>query len=604
MSFLKNHWNKTTAVIMIGMLGLIICCAFMTISGNENSAAVSISLDASLQNDNIVVSVKPESKGNQDNTMIKTQIWGDYGRGWFLIKDYNSNTEKQEFVWNLKSLDNGNEGYHKVSDSGSYRYTEEDNDMFKIYVRYKKVFSSIDSKENMVELYKTFYLGSPMQDIQLTTNQEKEAFAPVSYDFPVVVCQGSKVELYLNSTGNLKNYGVKITGDDYIKPVKLKSSNKDAVNKQIVFEWIPEESGAFNIAVYDPESKVVLERKVYVKSQNEEYLQIGDLSISNENNIVYVRLKVDDSRPSGFNNSKINESLKVIISEPYVWSKTIKDYGDNVAYNSDYGTYEVNEKQDGFQLGTGTYSISSYIKTPHSIEPDDVIRRSFRQSATDIFDFEVDWRCTNGKPDKDGGYSLNPTEPLLFNFKVKEQQEQCEYAFFLEDARGKKLVKDYSQNTEFSWSPADSGEYTIFARIRQREKTGTLPNSYEKEVSIPIRIINNNISVNIEKVRMNGNEWIIENDKASIAVVGNSIQSHTLNIIEVEAVKKGEDKSHLMYKVYAEGKGYTYPLTPYTFSNIIPIYPKSSGEYHLIVMVKDSLSGSQEDQCEILINVK
>jgi len=46
-----------------------------------------------LQNDNIVVRVKPESKVNQGNTMVKTQIWGDYGRGWFLIKDYNSNTE-------------------------------------------------------------------------------------------------------------------------------------------------------------------------------------------------------------------------------------------------------------------------------------------------------------------------------------------------------------------------------------------------------------------------------------------------------------------------------------------------------------------------------
>lgn len=241
------------------------------------------------------------------------------------------------------------------------------------------------------------------------------------------------------------------------------------------------------------------------------------------------------------------------------------------------------------------------------VEPDDVIRKSYKQSGVDIVDFKVGWSCVNGKPDKDGSYSLKSKEPLLFNFQVKEHKEQYEYAFFLQDARGKRLVKNYSQSTNFSWSPADSGEYIVFARIRHKQKLGTLPNSYEKEVSIPIRIVDTNMSVNIQKVRLNGNEWIIDNGQVAISVGGKVIQSHTLNVIEVEAIKTGDgnkEADHLMYKVYAEGKGYTYPLTPYTFSNIIPIYPKSSGEYHLIVMVKDSLSGSQEDQCEILINVK
>jgi len=598
MSFLKNNWNKTTTVMMIGILSLIINCAFITISGNENSAVVNVSIDVFLQNDNIVVSVKPETKVNQGNTMVKTQIWGDYGRGWFLIKDYKSNTEKQRFVWNLKSLDNKNESYHRVSDSG---------DMFKIYVRYKKNFSSEDNKDNTVELYKTFYLGSPMQDVQLTTNQEKEEFAPVSYDFPVVVCQGSNVELYLNAAGDLETYKVKIVGDNYTKQVKEKADIINSKNEQRVFEWTPEESGTFNIAVYDSKSEIVLKRKVYVKSKNEEYLQLEDLSISNVNNVVYVRLEVKDTNPSGFDNSKINESLKFTISEPYVWTKTIKDYGDGVAYNSEYKAYEINEDQDGFELGSGTYSITSYIKTPHSIEPDDVIRKSYRQSGADIVDFKVNWSCANGKPDKDGSYSLKHKEPLLFNFQVKEHKEQYEYAFFLQDARGKRLVKNYSQSTNFSWSPADSGEYIVFARIRQKQKVGTLPNSYEKEVSIPIRILNTNMSINIQKVMLNGNEWIIDNGQAAISVEGKIIQSHTLNVIEVEAIKKGggnKEAGNLMYKVYAEGKGYIYPLTPYTFSNIIPIYLKSSGEYRLIIMVKDSLSGSQEDQCEILINVK
>jgi len=105
------------------------------------------------------------------------------------------------------------------------------------------------------------------------------------------------------------------------------------------------------------------------------------------------------------------------------------------------------------------------------------------------------------------------------------------------------------------------------------------------------------------------NEWNVINGCAEPARPITPIKAHTLNIINIEAEKKqGNEaksgKDNLMYKVYAENKGYMYSLGNYTFSNIIPFYPKSTGQYRLIVMVKDVQSGAEEDRCEILIDVE
>ncbi|MTI80438.1 MAG: hypothetical protein FH758_06060 [Firmicutes bacterium] len=603
MRYLENCLHKTMFVIIIGILCMILCGTFVGMFAEANSNAGGVSMDAVLQNDNIVVSVTPEVKankvrnGNNGNTMNKTQIWGNYGRGWFLIKDYGNykgkkNSGNQQFIWDLKSLDTKNESYWGQS---SYRFTNEDTDMFKIYVRHKKNYSQ-HGKKSVVDLYKTFYLGSPKQDVQLITDREKEEYALASYDFPVVARQNNKVELYLSAAGVPDGYDVKIKGDNYTQHATKKTDE--------VFEWVPEESGTFYIIVYDSQSQVVLKRKVYVNSLNNEYLQLGDLTINNKNNIVCVMLEVEDTRPTGFNEN-IGESLRFVISEPHVWSKTIKDYGDTITYNSESGTYEINEEHEGFKFGSGNYSVGASIKTPHSIETDDRIAKSYRQSVVDNVYFEVDWECINGKPRKDGSYSLKQKSPLQFHFQVKEPQENYEYAFLLHDARGKRLVKAYSQSTGFSWSPADPGEYTIYARARLKQRMGTLPNSYEKELAIPIRIAHPAQDVTLERVRINGNEWRIDNGQATLVAGDGSIPSHTLNVIEVGAETKGNmEKNHLMYKVYGANKGYKSSLNDYTFSNHIPFYPKSTGEYSLVVMVKDSISGSHEDRCEILVNVK
>ncbi len=597
MAYLKNRGYKI--ILAIALIATCIICSSTTVNLCV-AAKDDVTLSASLQGNFIIV----EATGS-GNPIMDTQIWGDYGRGWFLIKDYNEGNKS--FSWNLTTLHKENESY--FLNGNNYKFV--DTDMFKIYVR------NSTNKDNVKELYKTFYLGSSKQDIQLIAEGYEETdFGTVHQDFPIVVEQNVEVELQLNVGDNSKKYFVKIIGDNYTKDLY----NNDGKN----LNWTPEESGTFYIAVYDDQNQMLLKRKVYVNSENNEYLQLGNLDIgSNAEKGVYVRLTVKETRPTGYSED-INKSLKFTISESSVWSRTIKDYGDYVSEMA--GAYEISEKYDGFELSSGIYNITSYIKTPHSIEYDDVIRKVYQKSGVEGLEFEVTKVCKseNGQivtPDKDGKYPLQPSgKTLSFTFTVvaPDNTGKYEYAFFLNDARGKRMVKKYatnnniSDNIEFKWTPAEPGQYTVYARIREtfdgERNINPLPNSYEKEIAFPIHIEQTNLDVYLTGVKIEENEWTVTDGGAVADTSNTALTSHKLNIIEVRAEKKQgnepkHNKNRLMYKVYAVNKGYMYSLGNYSFSNVIPFYPKSTGQYRLIIMVKDVESGSEEDKCEILVDV-
>ncbi|WHH57516.1 hypothetical protein [Petroclostridium sp. X23] len=601
---------KITIINLKKIAAIMLVCSFLMTLGSitpsyakESSSNSIVSISASFDeenNDNIIVRADLNAgcpwMEKVANTMNRTQIWGDYGKGWFLIKDYEISFSGNKFVWDLKSMDDRNESEVLRS------YAAGNTDRLKLYVRYKRVLN-----DEIIELYKTFYLGNIKQDVQLTTNHEEQKYAPISYDFPIVAKQGSNIELYLDAiTHPEEQYTVKIVGDNnYEETVEEKGSkNKKA------FKWSPEKSGTFYIAVYDSKSQMILKRKVYVKSQDNKYLQLDDLSVQNENDTVSVRLSVAGTRPKDFDGD-IKKSLQVVISEPYVWSRTIKDYNnDGIVYNEVYGAYELQEGRDGFSFGSGIYRIYAAIKPDYSIEPEDKISVHYKKSGLENINFKVKYDA-NRQPDGDGRYLFNSCEPLKFNFYVEEEQEGCEYAFFLEDARGKRRVKDYSPGTEFTWHPADPGEYKIYARIRQAGSEGNiLQNSYEKEVCIPIRIGDLDKYINIRNVKIGGEKWTIQNGKVTNAPNNNQISARELNVVEIDAEREGPifgvpiKWNRLMYKVCVVAKEHYYQVSPYTFSNYIPIYPKNTGEYRMIVMVKDSTSGSYEDYCEIKLNAK
>ncbi|MEW9123868.1 MAG: hypothetical protein AB2421_14250 [Thermotaleaceae bacterium] len=589
MEIQNKYFNRMMGIVLVSLLALSFFSNTKLVYGKENEGKVSI--EAYYENNNIVVSVTPEKKaGSSFNTMDRTQIWGDYGRGWFLIKDYNASSQnEQEFRWDLKTLDDNNEG-------GARAYLGGNTERLKLYVRCKN--TTPGNSDKMLELFKTFYLGGAGDDLQLTSNHESEKDRPVGYDFPLVVTQGQGVQLYLDSTANPdEDYIVKIEGDNYSKEIENKKNPKGKRD----LKWTPEESGTFYIAVYNKKSQLVLKRKVYVNSKNKQYLQLEDLAIDNENDSVWIRLKVAGSRPTGFS-GEVSKSLRLSISEPYVWSRTIKDYGDTVAYNPDQNTYEINEKRERFTLGSGRYFIGAAIKTPHSVEYDDRITKAYEKKGPETVAFEVDFHA-NREPESNGSYALDGS--LKFEIKVKNPQEGYEYSFFLEDARGKRCVKNYSDRDTFTWMPADSGTYKIYARIRQKEKLGSLPNSYLKEVCIPISVGELHKKIEILQVQIDSAKWTIVDGKVTKVTGNGKIKAHELNRVEIDAqYKNTSDRERLMYKIAIVSKGHYSYLAPYSFSRVIPFYPKNTGPYRLMVMVKDATSGSYEDYCEILVDVR
>jgi hypothetical protein len=601
---MKYYTYIVLFLLVVGM-GLIFLFPQISINAADQLASEKESINAFLHNENIVVTVTPENQNN-GNTMNSTQIWGDYGNGWFLIKDYGSNSDdEQKFTWDLVTLDTSNDSYYWDKDRGLFCYTSDKHgemDLFKIYVKYKRDFSQNSNKDNTLEFYKTFYLGDSKQDVQLTTNSELEQYAPVSQDFPVIVTQNTMVELYVDAAKAPESYSVKIIGDNYMQNVSTDPDN--TIGNKSTFYWIPDKCGTFYIAVYDSDSNLVLKRKVHVNSSNNKYLKFDNLLINTRNSVTYIRLKVAGTRPEGFN-EEINTRLKIVVSEPSVWSKTIKNYGDIVAYDENSGFYEINEEGENFKFGSGNYYISASIKTPNSVEPEDSIGRYHSSNRIDVDDFNMIWICESGESNNDGSYSKKGNNPLKFEFVVNKCQDDCEYAFFLSDARGtNRMVKDYSDVKIFEWSPADPGEYKISARIRKKGQNSNLPNSYEKEVYTEIRIAHPDNPIAIEKVKINDNEWEFDNGEGKLVKSVDSIKAHSLKAIEIIADCRGNvEKSSLMYKVSAVRNGYYYVGGPYTVSNNIPFYFRNPGEYRLIVMVKDSLSGSWEDKCVILINV-
>jgi hypothetical protein len=555
---MKRRVIKT--VLSCGLCFVLFLSGFsINVSGDLDSvdlASASANIDAYLKDNKTKIAVDVKPIDNNRNTMVWTQIWGNYGKGWFLIKDYGNAEDKHSFTWDLKNIASNNESYWN-------KETLKDTHLFKIYVRYKPA-----DEDNPGELYKRFYLGDNKQDVQLTTNNElNKEYGPVSYDFPVVVTCGDEVELYLEAEEKSEKYSIKIT-EDNSNEYTVTSDGTDGGT----YIWIPEKTGTFYISVYDSKGNLVLQRKVHVNSSNGEYLQLDNISIETENNVVYVRLKVANTRPSDFYGNVENQ-LKFVISEPYVWSKTIKNYGDAVTYNPDEDTYEINEEDENFTFGSGIYSVTASIKSPHSIEPEDIISKTYSKNTANIDKFEMTYEVKNGNKDGNGYYHQTGNEPLEFVFKVSEGQEGCEYAFFILDARGKRMVKEYSDDKEFSWRPADPGKYRIYARIRQKGTNTNLPNSYEKEVYTEIWVrMGGYRSVQINEVEINGNVWEVKDGKVELIETGQSIKAHALNIINIDAItKQGNDNSSLMYKVVYKMKGYLSPISPYTFSNHIVI---------------------------------
>lgn len=544
----------------------------------------------------------------------KFQVWLNYKSEWFLLKNYDDdeNTEtncfREIYTWNLKEVHNDTFIKNKFSNI-------DDNETFSIFVRCKGWYAN-------QSFSKTFFrINNTIREFNLFTSNDvpklysESIFAGccnnwniydyltvkkhfnlddqiLKYsDFPVVATVGKQFYMFLFSN-SCNKYSIKIIGDDYNQipqPVFCFTGNR-------YVKWVPNKTGNFKIIVEkeldDGISDIVMEKKIYVNSADDNYAQITNFNKESLN------VKLSGPFPLDIKKANKGVQMKFTIRDPFIWSKTPKDYCGS--YNP--GDFNLLGNINDLQFNSGNYNVTSYIKYPKSIEYDDakqVIHSTTSASIT------LDLKQTL----KDNKYTFT-----AWANNNPEPDPNLEYCFILRDCDGYKLLKNYTdlpQNgllcNQWIWSkPPNTGTYTIYSKVRLKddainEHTGKydliMPNSYEEQDSIDIEVKDDrDQEISIESVKI---DYLhTETDTITIA-------DHKMHTIRIGTNKDNYcSNSRLQYKVYAVHDGVMRLIQGYTPNNLIPFYPQSKGEYNLIVLVKDSKSGAYEDKKEIVVNVQ
>jgi hypothetical protein len=418
----------------------------------------------------------------------------------------------------------------------------------------------------------------------------------IKTEYPAVLRQYIPFSIYCNKKGD---YTIKIVGDNNYE-VELYRCFRNI--------WIGRmcRSGIFNIVVMN-DGKVLKKRKVYVNSWNNEYLQLEDLKIDDGEN-THVRAKLETDRPCGFDEEE-DEIMKFVIGEPGVWSRTIKNYGEQIREENGY--YEIDEDSENFKFNNGTYSVGAFVKGRHSIEYEDVKFMNYRKSGLEGLKLKLEVTKTDSSKIKDGKYPVGSkfTFKLIVEGISDEDKEKLEISFFRDNEQRQdvkvKGYRDFKEDSEaniLQWSPAKSGKYVITARVRQKGGHN-LPNSYEAHAAYPVEIYSDDVgNIEIKNVYI-GNCWKLCGEEISKA----DVISHEMNFIDICADYKNNKKcgkNKLMYKAYAVHDGYYRILGEYSKANVIPFYPKSYGKYKIVILVKHVNSGSYEAKRTFDINVR
>lgn len=431
-------------------------------------------------------------------------------------------------------------------------------------------------------------------------------------DYPTVAKIGIPITLDMGPSSS--NYTVKIEGENYYEMpipgggnVKKKIKVKDNEDKKEIHcyecTWIPKQVGIFNIVAYS-DNKVAAIRKVYVNDfDNKSYLQLESLKTSSgKDKSTSINATVAGSVPSTylFNPGEI----KIDIGEPLVWSRTVltSNLGLTPLLNRNYSISE-NQGTNGFKFNNGIYEINASVKGIHSIEYEDAKAISYKKSGLD----NINLTLTQGKSEAGKAYEFTAD----VGEKIDEDtKNNLDYAFILWDYRGYRVVKGYSKDNTFNFTPdlisngssvIPQGNYRIYVRVKQHSQNDRLPNSYEAETYCELHVddsYNNNDNIKINKIMIDAYETkdaIINNINLDTnykkhECYDNYALSHEMNVIKVVA----SQSSGLKYKVYAIHDGCCRALCDYSDSNYIPFYPKSSGEYKLIILAKSSVSGSED----------
>jgi hypothetical protein len=203
-------------------------------------------------------------------------------------------------------------------------------------------------------------------------------------------------------------------------------------------------------------------------------------------------------------------------------------------------------------------TINRIAGTPVILNRDDI---SITKNNTEITDFN----------------SVMKNETLQIS--TKKLNDNYQYSFWRIDARGYRLIRDWQSgegSNTLSWTPAQSGNYTI--SIRVRDKANNNPSaSYESAQSIAFDIQGYDQTVTNATITTTSNTG------------GTDIKRMPVTINASATATKTTDNILYRYEISDKMMG-TYTIKEYTPEPQCTWYPRKAGTYTIVVRIRDEAS--------------
>ncbi|NLD46214.1 MAG: hypothetical protein GX660_03305 [Clostridiaceae bacterium] len=460
----------------------------------------------------------PKHEPKQEQNLLY-QIWGEDAGGWKLIKSYDTDS------------------------TVNWKPTLTKDNRYSVQARIKDADTGVVYDQKVGQI--TCHSSDVLRIDRITTDSTTEGFGEVRKPVKItVLASGSKTIYYkFEVSENTKN---------------KKKVSENTFNKSNKFTWVPQNAGSYEIKVFvrnkDNTQTDEMTMVYNITSKQYIYPEFESMDITkDENGKVNVSL-TDKSRP-GF-----SELYKLTVGEHMRQPVVSDGYSDSKSYSW---------KPDK----SGVYEFRSFVKDSGSVNSDDEIRKEYRITKPEVGTVKLD----SVKLSKEE--LVQPVGTTMEFTASASGGNQLQYSFWRLEAKGYRLIQDYSVENTFQWTPLDPGVYTILTRVKD-----TKSGSYEDQKSVVYRITDGTTSdVKINKVDISGNK-----------------KKGTLHTISVNA----SGSNNLMYKFQISDELNSWrTLKEFSPDNTCSWLPKHSRNYKIIVWVKDAKSGSYEQQSVIEVKI-
>ncbi|WP_066676168.1 triple tyrosine motif-containing protein [Clostridium septicum] len=471
----------------------------------------SVSVDkASPQTINTPVTFTAKASGGSS---ILYQFWINDGKGWKMVRNYSSSNT---FTW-------------KPTVAGNYTVS--------VYAKDSKSTKLVDDAK-----LTNYVVSAPGKPVKIDSVSMDKA-SPQAINTPVTFTAKA-------SGGSSILYQFWINDGKGWKMVRNYSSSN-------TFTWKPTVAGNYTVSVYAKDSKSAkaaddVKLTNYVISASGKPVKIDSVSM-------------DKASPQAINTpvtftAKASGGSSILyqfwINDGKGW-KMVRNYS-----NSNTFTWKPTV--------AGKYSVSVYAKDSKSTKAADDIK---------ITNYVI---SASGKPVKIDSVSMDKASPQAINTPVTFTAKASGgssilYQFWINDGKGWKMVRNYSNSNTFTWKPTATGNYTVSVYAKD---------STSAKAADDIKLTSYVISVPGKPVKVDS----VSIDKASPQVVGTPITF----------TAKASGGSSILYQFWInDGKGWKM-VRNYSNSNTFTWKPATAGTYTVSVYAKDSKSTKAADDLKML----